>query len=251
MNPIIYVGDALDVCRTLPTASCQACITSPPYFRLRDYGVPGQLGLEETPQAYVDRLVQIFREIRRVLRDDGTLWIVLGDGFANRSDPWHAHLDAWSHRRFGHGGHKYDDILRPSRTVPPGLKPKNLLGIPWRVAFALQQDGWVLRADIIWHKPNALPESVRDRPVRAHEYVFLLSKSQRYYFDYQGIREPMKDASLKRLRQPTFDAQTGGAKDCRRGANPNRSARQTAEHLKQAEVMMRNARSVWTIPTRP
>ncbi|WP_100218595.1 site-specific DNA-methyltransferase [Alicyclobacillus hesperidum] len=190
VHQILCIGDALDVCRSLPSRSCHCCVTSPPYFRLRDYSVPGQLGLEETPDKYVSRLVEVFREIRRILRDDGTLWIVLGDGFADNTGHWHARLNEWSRGNLGHGGSKYDAILHPSRTIPPGLKPKDLLGIPWRVALALQEDGWTLRADIIWHKPNALPESVRDRPVHAYEYIILLSKSKHYYFDYQQFVNP-------------------------------------------------------------
>lgn len=206
-----------------------AALPRPPYFRLRDYSVPGQLGLEETPDKYVSRLVEVFREIRRILRDDGTLWIVLGDGFADNTGHWHARLNEWSRENLGHGGSKYDAILHPSRTIPPGLKPKDLLSIPWRVTLALQEDGWTLRADIIWHKPNALPESVRDRPVHAYEYIFLLSKSKHYYFDYRAIREPLKPSSLRRLRQPTFDNQKGGEMDYRQGVNPIRSARRAID----------------------
>jgi DNA modification methylase len=162
----IEVGDALGVLRGMPAESVHCCVTSPPYWGLRDYGTDCQLGLEKTPEEYVARMVEVFREVRRVLRDDGTLWLNLGDSY--RKNPA---------RRFG---------KRPQDAPPPagsGIKPKDLVGIPWRVAFALQADGWYLRSDIIWHKPNPMPESCTDRPTKAHEYVFLLSKRARYFYD--------------------------------------------------------------------
>jgi DNA modification methylase len=165
---VIYTGDALTILKTLPEASAHCCITSPPYWRLRDYGVTGQIGLEKTPEEYVSMLVEVFREVRRVLRDDGTLWLNLGDSYAAQ----------------GGGG---DQLMR---SPTPGLKPKDLIGIPWRVAFAFQSDGWWLRSDIIWAKTNPMPESVSDRPTRSHEYIFLLAKSQKYYYDHEAIKEP-------------------------------------------------------------
>jgi len=165
---VIHVGDCLEVLRGMDSASVQTCVTSPPYWGLRDYGVEGQLGLEKTPDEYVAKMVDVFREVRRVLRDDGTLWLNLGDSYSARS------------------GTGYTQMA----TTAPGLKTKDLIGIPWRVAFALQADGWYLRQDIIWHKPNPMPESVRDRCTKAHEYIFLLSKSRRYYFDSEAMKEP-------------------------------------------------------------
>jgi len=169
----------------------QTCITSPPYWGLRDYGEPNQLGLEHTPEEYVDNMVTVFREVWRVLRPDGTLWLNLGDSYSGsgkgrNSDGTHQDSEGWKQgtSRGTIEGHLFGG------NVPTGLKPKDLCGIPWRVAFALQADGWYLRSDIIWHKPNPMPESVTDRPTKAHEYVFLLSKKPRYYYDADAIREP-------------------------------------------------------------
>ena len=175
-------GDALEVLETLEDGSVQCCVTSPPYWGLRDYGVPGQLGLEPTPEAYIARMVEVFREVRRVLRDDGTLWLNLGDSYASSGgERSYGSSDNGTGR--GPGTKRHD--------VPnSGLKPKDLIGIPWRVAFALQADGWYLRSDCIWHKPNPMPESVRDRPTKAHEYLFLLSKRERYYWDAEAVKEP-------------------------------------------------------------
>lgn len=185
----ILTGDCRDVLRTLADGSVRCCVTSPPYYGLRDYGVAGQIGLEPTPDEYVERLVAVFREVRRVLRDDGTLWLNVGDSYAAG----------------GNGGGNKNDTNKGSLTVgpkraPAGYKPKDLLGIPWLLAFALRADGWYLRRDIIWHKPNPMPESVRDRPTSAHEYVFLLSKSARYFYDADAVREPPSAAMLKQVR---------------------------------------------------
>ena len=177
--PLILCGDAVEQLRTLDTDSVHCCVTSPPYFNLRDYGTPGQLGRETTPEEYVEKLAAVFREVRRVLRPDGTLWLNLGDSYTS-------------------GGRKTRDFdpKLPARSVdrrprtPQGMKPKDLIGIPWMAAFALRADGWYLRQDIIWHKPNAMPESVKDRCTKSHEHIFLLSKSARYYFDSDAIREP-------------------------------------------------------------
>ena len=181
----ILTGDALAMLRTIQSGSVQTCVTSPPYWGLRDYGVSGQIGLEKTPEEYVEKLVAVFREVRRVLKDDGTLWLNLGDSYA---------AGKCGRALYGTGVPKAaaKGANGIQRKAPPGLKPKDLVGIPWRVAFALQAAGWYLRSDIIWHKPNPMPESVRDRPTKAHEYVFLLSKSPRYYYDADAIKEPGK-----------------------------------------------------------
>jgi site-specific DNA-methyltransferase (adenine-specific)/site-specific DNA-methyltransferase (cytosine-N4-specific) len=169
----------MEVLRGLPDRHFQACITSPPYWGLRDYGVSGQVGAEAKVEVYVERLVAIFHEVRRVLADDGTLWLNLGDSYTSGGRTW-----------------RQTDKKNPARAMdyraptPEGLKPKDLIGVPWRVAFALQADGWYLRSDIIWQKPNAHPESVKDRPSRVHEYVFLLSKSERYLYNHEAVREP-------------------------------------------------------------
>ena len=187
----IMLGDALEQLKTLPDGSVHCCVTSPPYYGLRDYGVAGQIGLEETPEAYVAKLVDVFREVRRVLRDDGTLWVNLGDSYAAGGGTGKPGPNATVGNTLS--GCQYRAL------TPVGLASKNLLGIPWRVAFALQADGWILRQDIIWHKPNPMPESVKDRCTKAHEYLFLLAKKPRYWFDANAIREPQKESSLKRL----------------------------------------------------
>lgn len=175
----IITGDALEALRAMPDQSVQCCVTSPPYWGLRDYGVPGQLGLESTVEEHISALTKVFREARRVLRDDGTLWVNYGDTYL-------------CNQGAGFNGNKRlpEQDRRVNVRRPAWAKPKDLLGLPWRLAIALQADGWYLRSDIIWHKPNCMPESVKDRPTRAHEYLFLLSKSERYYYDHEAVREP-------------------------------------------------------------
>lgn len=176
----ILQGDCLETMATLPAGSVQCCVTSPPYYGLRDYGNEAQIGLEETPAAYVEKLVAVFRAVWRVLADDGVLWLNLGDSYNGSGG---------AGGDYGKGGIKEGQPKYPGRKIA-GLKPKDLIGIPWRVAFALQDDGWYLRSDIIWAKPNAMPESVTDRCTRAHEYVFMLTKQARYYCDMDAIKEP-------------------------------------------------------------
>lgn len=196
-------GDCLETMRTWPDQLVNCCVTSPPYFGLRDYGHDGQIGLEKTPDEYVAKMVEVFREVRRVLRDDGTLWLNLGDSYA-------ASARGGGGRSFNDGdvGAKVSDANN-RRAPVPGLKQKDLIGIPWRVAFALQADGWYLRQDIIWHKPNPMPESVTDRCTKAHEYIFMLSKSAKYYYDAAAIAEPLASASVERLSQPNLENQEG------------------------------------------
>jgi len=235
MTAFVMTGDCLDVMRQMEAASVQTCVTSPPYFGLRDYGHDGQIGLEDTPDAYVARLVEVFREVRRVLRDDGTLWLNLGDSYAN--DVKWGGSSGGKHVTALHGG------AGPGRArTHTGLKPKNLIGIPWRVAFALQADGWYLRQDIIWHKPNPMPESVRDRCTKAHEYVFLMSKSPRYYYDAYAIKE---DATGKAPgnQKPTKSGRAHEAGDDRHRTSAG------LHHI--GAVDKRNRRSVWTVTTRP
>jgi DNA modification methylase len=191
----LYVGDVRDVLADMPGDSIDCCVTSPPYWGLRDYGTEGQIGLEPTPEAFVEQMVAVFREVRRVLSSHGTLWLNLGDSYAAKSS------GGWgeSHSTLRAGRLYAGDIARQEvrvagsrHKVVAGLKPKDLVGIPWRVAFALQADGWFLRSDIIWSKPNPMPESVTDRPTKAHEYVFLLTKSSRYFFDQDAVRQPYR-----------------------------------------------------------
>lgn len=192
----IYHGNALDELRGFPDGSVNCCVTSPPYWGLRDYGVDGQIGLERTPEEYVERMVCVLREVRRVLRDDGTLWVNIGDSYAGswgaQGGPSNLGLPPSS---------VYAD-KSPSRNAKAiGCKPKDLVGIPWMLAFALRADGWYLRADNVWGKPNGMPESVEDRPTRSHEYVFLLSKSERYWYDAEAVRTAPKPSTETRLKQ--------------------------------------------------
>ena len=275
-------GDVRGVLRGPPEESVHCVVTSPPYWGLRDYSACGcsakrveqgstvdggspnyrvtepnpscpsckgtgknievsksQLGLEKTPEEYVQNMVSVFREVRRVLRKDGTCWLNLGDSYTGGKGG-------------GGKGDEHGQQYKGNQSVPSGLKPKDLVGIPWRVAFALQADGWWLRSDIIWSKPNPMPESVTDRPAKAHEYVFLLTKSRRYFYDVDAVRGPLLESSVARISQPTFHQQKGGDKDPRNGGegSRNRSARQGLENLKEAHErgQGRNLRTVWSIP---
>jgi DNA modification methylase len=195
----LFHGDCLAVLRELPDQSINCCVTSPPYWGLRDYGVEGQIGLEQTPEEYVQRMVEVFREVRRVLRGDGTLWLNLGDSYAGSGK---GRMADGSHSEGGKQATNTGAVIgQLHKADADGLKPKDLIGIPWRVAFALQADGWYLRQDIIWSKPNPMPESVRDRCTKAHEYIFLLSKQGRYCYDADAIAEPLTESSVARLSQ--------------------------------------------------
>ena len=234
----IRVGDCRTLLAAMEPQSVQCCVTSPPYFGLRDYGMDRQIGLEQTPDEYVAEMVSVFREVRRVLRDDGTLWLNLGDSYSTDAK-WGGSTGGKAakalHGKDGGGRNK-------TRT---GLPDKNLLGIPWRVAFALQADGWYLRQDIIWHKPNPMPESVKDRCTKAHEYIFMLSKSARYFFDADAIKEP---SVWKRENNPDWNKQRAET-NAKKGAG-NRNAADggfTGWSTEQG----RNKRSVWTVTTKP
>jgi len=237
----ILQGDALPLLRTIKPESVQCCVTSPPYWGLRDYGVEGQLGLEKTPEEYVTKMVEVFREVKRVLKADGTLWLNLGDSYATgtKADRQIGTLD------FGQGTMKARQINRIG--TPAGLKTKDLVGIPWRVAFALQADGWYLRSEIIWHKPNPMPESVTDRPTKSHEQIFLLSKSQRYYYDADAVREP-SEGTDKRLSRSPEEVANGAMRnsDLERFGTTRGKVNQPC-----CNPLGRNKRSVWTVPTKP
>ena len=225
----IINGNCLERLGDLEEKSIDTCITSPPYWGLRDYGESDQLGLEETPEEFVDNLVAVFKEVKRVLRDDGTVWLNLGDSYAGNNSR------ASNNGRAGFGT-KREGVFTKTGT---GLKTKDLVGIPWRVALALQQDGWYLRQDIIWHKPNPMPESVTDRCTKAHEYIFLLSKSPKYYFDNEAIKE---DAKFPEGPYASHAYKKGIGEygmDTRGGLN------------KIGEIEKKNKRSVWTITTKP
>lgn len=192
---MLFKGEVLQIMNSLPSRSIQCVVTSPPYWGLRDYNIEGQIGLEKTLTQYANRLVAVFSEVKRVLKDNGIFWLNIGDGYTSGNRGWRA-----------------PDKKNPARAMnirpdtPEGLKPKDLLGVPWRLAFALQQDGWYLRSDIIWHKPNAMPESVKDRPTRAHEYIFLFSKSEKYYYDYEAVKE--KKGKKSRNRRSVWNINT-------------------------------------------
>lgn len=281
----IRVGDCLKLLRAMPSESVQCCVTSPPYYGLRNYGMDGQMGLEETPTQFIDNMVVAFREVRRVLRPDGTLWMNMGDSYAGS---WGAHgrddmgigVSAISQRQAMASQRKAKVVNHDE------YKPKDLMGMPWRLALALQDDGWWLRQDIIWHKPNPMPESTRDRCTKAHEYIFLLSKSRRYYCDMVAIREPaahgitptgvgfghgFDDVTKPRAKRPVGWADEG-QKDAAswascdrqgRGSKRNSFARETKQtagaHGQSAQHrpgrqdvdygQTRNKRSVWTVPT--
>lgn len=212
----IRQGDCLELLRQMPDESVQCCVTSPPYFGLRDYGVEGQIGLEQTPAEYVGKLVEVFREVRRVLTADGIAWVNLGDSYAGSGKGPSSSLTPICEQigsRPSRIGSVHGESGHTSGVTPPeGYKAKDLMGIPWRVAFALQDDGWYLRQDIIWSKPNPMPESVTDRCTKAHEYIFLLSKSAKYYFDQDAIKTPLQDTSIERFN--SGEVLFGGVNRC-------------------------------------
>jgi len=240
----ILTCDVMEGLAQLADQSVHCVVTSPPYWGLRDYGQPGQIGLEPTPEAFVARLVAVFRDVRRVLRNDGTLWLNLGDSYNAAGRVGHGSRQGFKQgtNRASANGH---DECRPS---DPALKPKDLIGIPWRVALALQADGWYLRSDIIWAKPNPMPESVTDRPTKSHEYVFLLAKSERYFYDHEAIKEPEVMKPQRRLTPKRENEDTKFQK---------MPAHQPPGHPPHRGLEgsvgggYRNKRSVWTISTAP
>lgn len=232
MDIKIIQGDCREVLATLPDRSVQTCVTSPPYFGLRNYGHDCQIGLEETPQQYVASLVHVFQQVRRVLRDDGTLWLVLGDSYMAQGGPQVTGTKQIEGSQDGAWGGR-------SRRAIGGLKPKDLIGIPWRMAFALQADGWYLRSDIIWKKNNPMPESVTDRPTKSHEYIFLLTKSKHYYYDANAIKEPTVS---------THGSGNGYKRAARLSYSDENGARGNDEHYTPQD--QRQRRSVWTVNTK-
>ena len=214
MKNKLLIGDCRDILPTLKANSVQCVVTSPPYYRLRDYGIVGQIGQEETVEEYVQTLVEVFRDVKRILKDDGTLWLNLGDSYAN------------------------------SGKLSGVLKPKDLIGVPWRVAFALQADGWYLRQDIIWHKSNAMPEAVTDRCTSSHEYIFLLSKSPKYYFNTEAIKEPVVS---KKGNNKTF--RNGGVYTQKKSYFNSIKIKQQTHGNIPNKSGLRNKRDVWTVST--
>ncbi|MFN9787577.1 MAG: DNA-methyltransferase [Planctomycetia bacterium] len=245
MDKILF-GDCRDIMRRWAAdgVKVQTCVTSPPYFGLRDYGHEGQIGLEPTPEAYIAAMVEVFRCVREVLADDGTLWLNIGDSYASNGG---AHGGRTDNQR-GVGAkrtHENGGGDQHSRRAPEGLKHKDLIGIPWMLAFALRADGWYLRQDIIWHKPNPMPESVRDRCTKAHEYIFLLSKSERYYFDSEAMKEPaVSEKPAGNKRHKYVDAYTDGE-------NEKHRTKAGLLALTGREWKERNRRSVWSVPATP
>lgn len=231
----ILLGDTRQRLADIPDGTIQTCVTSPPYWGLRDYGHDGQIGLEQTPDEYVKQMVAVFREVRRVLKDDGSLWLNLGDSYSG-SVALTTNTKALKGKQ-GTSRGTHGNI--PSRDWS-GLKPKDLVGIPWRVAFALQADGWWLRQDIIWHKPNPMPESVTDRCTKAHEYLFLLTKSAKYWFNHKAIAEPSANLGKTNIR---FGGNKYGDSD-----DPKHATKSGNEYTDSGT---RNKRSVWTVATKP
>jgi len=227
----ILVGNATDTIKHLPDNSIQTVVTSPPYWGLRDYGHDDQLGLEANHEDFIENLCKVFDEVWRVLKDDGTIWVNLGDSYAQS----------------GQGGGGSYEKERPgwtnkARKAPEGLKPKDLVGIPWRFAFAMQKRGWYLRQDIVWAKPNPMPESVTDRCTKSHEYIFLMSKSAKYFYDYEAIKEPLAESSIGRLSQD-IENQIGTTR-ANGGAKTNGNLKAVGD-----PESGRNKRSVWNVTT--
>lgn len=272
----ILCGDVRERLGELPDASVQCVVTSPPYFGLRNYGTEGQIGLETTPTEFVATLVDVFGQIRRVLKDDGTVWLNLGDSYARQAgDDSTKATDGGI--KTGRTGRSKELFKSGNNVSPTGFKAKDLIGIPWRVAFALQDDGWYLRSDIIWHKPNPMPESVTDRPTKAHEYVFLLTKSPRYYYDADAIRLPYAESTIPRQyrgqqeseardngvpgqpphslhtqRPNTTEVYSGQAKKDygpSLAQDPSETKRRVLESIRNGAGA--NCRTVWTIATQP
>jgi len=268
----VLIGDCIESMRTLQDQSVSTCVTSPPYYGLRDYGMAGQIGLEVTPAEFVGRLVEVFREVRRVLRNDGTVWVNMGDTYASIAGGYAPGGSAGKHDTVSQATR--GAVLRGTRRSPPaGLKQKDLMGIPWRLAFALQDDGWYLRQDIIWHKPNPMPESTRDRCTKSHEYLFLLSKSPRYFYDQDAIKEPVALSSITRMAQD-LEQQRGSDRVPGKSNGPMKAVRSKRDSFKRDDskreqpipgqslgthrpdreesawpLDTRNKRSVWTVPT--
>lgn len=250
-NYTLHHGDCLETLRTLQDNLVQCVVTSPPYYGLRDYGMDAQIGLEETPEAYIQKLVDVFREVWRVLKDDGTLWLNLGDSFASNTKGsgggWALDPNNYTSKSAAYGARKFN---------MGSAKPKDLLMIPARVALALQADGWYLRSEIIWHKPNPMPESVKDRPTKAHEMIYLLAKSQHYYYDADAIKEPLADSTMNDKRNGT-GRHTQGKEYSKYYENetPDKAKPDMPSWYRGKTFVNpengRNRRDVWTVTTKP
>ncbi len=243
----LYCGDALETLKRLPDESVHCCVTSPPYFALRDYGVDGQMGLERTPDEYIAKMVNLFREVQRVLRSDGTCWINIGDSYFSQSKGTGGSNPETSPKNAIKGVdnfQKFDPIRIDAGDT--ACKAKDLIGIPWMLAFALRSDGWWLRQDIIWAKPNPMPESVHDRCTKSHEYIFMLSKSAKYFYDAESVKEPTVSTEIKKFTDCGQDKQRGHS---RRHAGLN--GRYAQRLQEEGAPTLRNRRSVWHVTTKP
>lgn len=261
----IYNEDCLQGLKRLPDNSIDCCVTSPPYYALRDYGVDGQIGLEETPEEYIQKLTEVFMEVHRVLKPEGTLWLNIGDSY-NGSGGNHKDTNKNDTGFQGNIGVKYGG----KGAKVAGLKPKDLIGIPWMLAFSLRNVGWYLRQDIIWHKPNPMPESVTDRCTKSHEYIFLLSKSQQYYYDYEAIQEQAISQDVEQLKKIKFGGTKYGQNDDKHfqtysgkeykprtknvqydGQQPNTMHLRREQGLPDKQYVVRNKRDVWSVNVKP
>jgi DNA modification methylase len=239
----IHCGDSLEVLKYLPNESVNCIVTSPPYYALRDYGVSGQIGLEQSPEQYVENLTAVFSECKRVLKEDGTMWVVIGDSYAGSGRGWGGKNDLYS-RKIQPLASFATQFSKPHKIN--GYKSKDLIGIPWLLALSLRNDGWYLRQDIIWHKPNPMPESVTDRCTKAHEYIFLLTKSPKYYFNHAAILEPAKYDNRKKLeRSPSKKYLAGGT-----GIGVQSLAKGGYRWQSVDGQFVRNRRDVWCVSTR-
>lgn len=261
-NLTLLTGNALEMLRGIPDNSIDCCVTSPPYYGLRDYGTDGQIGLETTPEQYIENLVAVFREVRRVLKTDGTLWLNMGDSYAGSGKGAAAYpLNAKKYKQGTNKGMLA--AVKTTKVKAQGYKRKDLMGVPWRLAFALQADGWYLRQDIIWYKPNCMPESVKDRCTKSHEYIFLLSKSDKYYFDNEAIKEPavgfnnIPPAGSKGTLTPNSRRRKGNSKTFRGGVYTNNQSFINSSELKRDShgntentTGLRNRRDVWSVSTK-
>ncbi len=246
----IITGNALSSLKNIADECVDCCVTSPPYYGLRDYGIQNQIGLEETVQEYIEKLILVFREVRRVLKDDGTLWLNIGDSYAGSGKGRNSDgsvPDSIYHCKEQNVKGRITGKL--TKNVTSDYKPKDLMGVPWLLAFALQANGWYLRQDIIWNKTNCMPESVKDRCTRSHEYIFLLSKSRRYYFDYEAIKEPAitSDRSSPRGSKGTFTKNSGRRKQEELGKRTYTGFNE--RYYSKESPQMRNKRDVWSVPT--
>lgn len=246
MTEVILVGDALEKLKLLTDCSVDCCVTSPPYFALRDYGMSDQIGIEETPDEYIERLVNVFNEVKRVLKDDGTLWVNMGDSYNGSGKAGKNPEYQKKHTEFGKPSKHVERFGRP--TSIKCLKPKDLIGIPWMLAFALRENGWFLRSDIIWSKPNPMPSSVSDRCTSSHEYIFMLSKCQKYYFDAEAIKEPcVTPPKPKPKKSANNDSKTDKQGELGKQTYTGFNKR----YFSKQPPATRNKRDVWVVPARP